>query len=95
MACKGRHFGPDAVLEPFVPEIRAPRPNCDTDVYRIIRRVETQLTETDKCQRTDVTLLELVGANQLESRVIELLLRVRQQKTEDLSRIGKPAHMFF
>ncbi len=51
----GGHLGANAVLESVIAEIGSPGPYGDAHVHRVIRDIDTQLAESQKSQRPDVT----------------------------------------
>jgi hypothetical protein len=83
----GGHARADAVALPLLAEIRAPFPDGDHRLDRVLQRVEPHRPVAPVDERADVAALEPVAHDQLVRDLAELLLREGQVHVVELGRL--------
>ena len=79
----------DAVLEPLVAEVGAPRPGGDREAGRVAERRKAHLAVADVDERADVTLREPVRAHRVDASLGDVGRRERRLDPEDVRRLPK------
>ena len=82
-----------ALLEGFRPEVLAPEPGDERDVHRAVERVDAQFLVSAVGDRPDVAFLEPVLLDELDHRLVHLLLGERDVHPVDLRRVEQPVGM--
>ena len=91
MRCHDETFDADAVLQPVVAEVGAPRPAHDHDLDRIVARRDAELAVTVERDRAQVARRQAVRADELHADVAQLVDRVRQLHVEELRGVVRGA----
>ena len=89
-ALPARDLGADPVPLALLAEIRAPRPRHDRDVDGVPHRRDAELAVADEGDRPEVAGRQLVGADHVPRRGLQLLDRVREVDVEELRRPVQP-----
>src|ERR1700737_2709211 len=89
-AVPGRNADVHSLLDRFFSQILTPLPDGDQNLHGAAERVDAQCAEAAVNDGPDVALLEAVGADRVEDRRLELLLRVGNLHPVDLAGIEHP-----
>ena len=89
-ALPARDLGADPVPLALFAEIRAPGPRHDRDVDGVPHRRHAELAVADEGDRPQVAGRQLVGADHVPGRRLQLLDRVREVEVEKLRRPVQP-----
>ena len=79
-----------ALLERLRPEVLAPVPGDERDVHRAGERVHAQFVVAAVDDRPDVALFEVVLADEVDHRLVDLVLGERDVHPVDLRRVEQP-----
>ena len=84
MARVGGDLGPNAVFDPLVSQIGPPRPGGDDHMNGVVGRIETHISQSDECQRPEITLLKIVDLDDIQNRLLDLFRSIGKRKTQNL-----------